>query len=241
MRYLGGKFHLSRVIAPLVNTAIQEKMRQGYSGEYYEPFVGSAYVMERIHAPYKYGSDINADIIAMWHALQRGWIPPAYVSHAQYVWCRKNKEHIPAHYRAFVGIGCSFGGKLWNGYAQGINKKDETHSAYTSVMRKIQMCQDVVFASHSYTKLEPRNAVVYCDPPYAGTTGYKDTGDAFNHIDLWNTMRVWAADYNNTVYVSEYTAPEWVPCIQEFQRSRRIHPQRATTIERLYCLTKDTI
>ena len=43
--------------------------------------------------------------------------------------------------------------------------------------------------------------VVYCDPPYAGTTGY---GREFDHDAFWQ----WCRTRDFPVYVSEYRAPE---------------------------------
>lgn len=43
--------------------------------------------------------------------------------------------------------------------------------------------------------------VVYCDPPYAGTTGY---GREFDHEAFWQ----WCRTRDFPVYVSEYRAPE---------------------------------
>ena len=46
--------------------------------------------------------------------------------------------------------------------------------------------------------------MIYCDPPYQGTTGYK-TG-AFDHDKSFNWCRDQAK--NNIVFVSEYNAPD---------------------------------
>ena len=45
--------------------------------------------------------------------------------------------------------------------------------------------------------------MVYADPPYAKTTGYKG---GFEHGEFWRTMSHWV-DIGATVFVSEYTAP----------------------------------
>jgi DNA adenine methylase len=47
--------------------------------------------------------------------------------------------------------------------------------------------------------------LIYCDPPYRDTTGYAATG-VFDHNEFWDVMRQWARQ-DNTVFVSEYTAP----------------------------------
>jgi site-specific DNA-adenine methylase len=61
----------------------------------------------------------------------------------------------------------------------------------------------------------PPNSVVYCDIPYARTTGYhKDkAGKTFDHGAMWE----WVRTRDFPVYVSEYTAPKDFTCIWEKQ------------------------
>lgn len=49
----------------------------------------------------------------------------------------------------------------------------------------------------------PPGSVVYCDPPYAGTSGY---GVKFCHEDFYSWLHA-IARHGARVYVSEYTAP----------------------------------
>ena len=64
------------------------------------------------------------------------------------------------------------------------------------------MCTD-------YKKCYLENCVVYCDPPYEGTTGYK-TG-AFDHTEFWAWCRKTAE--RNSLFVSEYNAPTDFVCV----------------------------
>ena len=55
-----------------------------------------------------------------------------------------------------------------------------------------------------------KNALIYCDPPYAGTTKYR-----FGSFDS-NSFWQWCRDMSkkgNTVIVSEYNAPDDFNCI----------------------------
>jgi DNA adenine methylase len=54
--------------------------------------------------------------------------------------------------------------------------------------------------------------LVYCDPPYQGTTQY-GAFNGFDHELFWNTMREWSK--NNTVVISEYSAPDDFICVKE--------------------------
>lgn len=80
------------------------------------------------------------------------------------------------------------------------------------------------------------NTVVYCDPPYAGTTGYKGT-DPFDHVEFWNTCRVWA-DAGAAVFVSEYSCPDEVgECVWERPQTDGLRKRGGTktqSVEKLF-------
>lgn len=61
----------------------------------------------------------------------------------------------------------------------------------------------------------PDQAVVYCDPPYEGTSEYREGG--FNHAEFWEWVRV--ASKKNVVYVSEYAAPSDFKLILRFPQN----------------------
>ena len=64
----------------------------------------------------------------------------------------------------------------------------------------------------SYQELiMPPGSIVYCDPPYAGATKYKDR---FNHADFWRWCKN-RARHGHTVFVSEYAAPDGWSCVWE--------------------------
>ena len=71
------------------------------------------------------------------------------------------------------------------------------------------------FYSKSYNEIEiPKDAIIYCDPPYAGTAEYKEGG--FNHKEFWDWVR--KISKTNKVYISEYTAPCDFKTILEFSQ-----------------------
>ena len=56
----------------------------------------------------------------------------------------------------------------------------------------------------------PANSLIYCDPPYKGTTRYA-TG-SFDHDKFWQWCRD-MSDSGHIVFVSEYNAPDDFKCI----------------------------
>ena len=67
----------------------------------------------------------------------------------------------------------------------------------------------------SYDKVTiPKDAIVYCDPPYANTATYSEWW--FQHKEFWEYVR--QLSKTNKVFVSEYTAPEDFKAIYEFSQ-----------------------
>ena len=103
---------------------------------------------------------------------------------------------------------------VFGGYARG-NNKDGTPRNYCDESRRNLLAQankirDVHIRNDSYLDLHiPANSLIYCDPPYAGTTQYKDK---FDHVIFWDWVRAKVAD-GHTCFVSEYTAPDDFTCV----------------------------
>jgi len=57
----------------------------------------------------------------------------------------------------------------------------------------------------------PKNSIIYCDPPYAATTEYRDT---FDQAQFWDWCRQ-QSKAGHQVFISEYNAPEDFKCIWE--------------------------
>lgn len=107
----------------------------------------------------------------------------------------------------FVAIGCSFGGKYWGGYArrkEGKPQHNYARGAVRSIDKKLAKLEgkNIKFSDIDYRDIEILSGdVIYCDPPYVGTTGYR-TGE-FNHSEFWQWAEVVAE--SNPIYVSEFT------------------------------------
>jgi DNA adenine methylase len=201
MRYQGGK---SRIGKKLANIMAKERLE---GQVYLEPFVGSAAVIENMTGM-RIGNDLYTPLIQMYHALQGGWIPPSDLTKEEYDNYRKQSEDglpFEGGLEAFVGIGCSFGGKLWGGYARGDGRNfaDETQR---NLMKQLPKIDDVMFTNIDYKLLNPKGMLIYCDPPYDGTTGYKGTPD-FNSAEFWGIVQSWVKR-DNIVFVSEYSHPD---------------------------------
>jgi DNA adenine methylase len=199
MRYLGGKNRQASVIS----TILQQHRK--HNQIYLEPFVGAANVVSRMDGVC-IASDIHPDLIALLRAIQGGWIPPENVTRAQYELYKDQPDQLPPALRAFVGFGCSFGGKWFGGYAAGESRNYAAESRRSLLQLKSRI-QHVAFMCCDYRELNPHHMLIYCDPPYANTTeyGYSEAS-VFNSYEFWSVMKQWVRQ-DNTVIVSEYTAP----------------------------------
>lgn len=222
MRYLGGKTRSAKAIM----AAILGDARPHALMTFTEPFMGGGSVMveaARSGAFYtQHASDADPLVVCYWQAIASGWVPPTVVTEEDYRDLRRGGYVTPL--TAHAAYNCSFGGKRWGGYARGTkadgtprNFADESSrrdSAVAPIISRVKFTiQDYATALEAVTA----SSVLYCDPPYQGTTGYK-TG-AFDHETFWRLMTE-CANRGAFVYVSEYAAPAHVSATMIWSRSQ---------------------
>ena len=206
MRYLGGKYRLREQIGEVIKEyrglPLDSKVKP-----YWEPFVGSAWVTTQVEGGKIYASDINEYLIAMWESLQDGWEPPTEITEEEYHAIREGRKDVSKALMAFVGFGCSWGGKWFGGYARE-NGRNFAKNAHNSLLKQIKNLQNVNFFQANFLQTEPLedNMVIYCDPPYKETTGYDGAGN-WEPKKFWNRVRE-LTDKGHKLLVSEYQAPE---------------------------------
>ena len=206
MQYLGGKSRIRKQIA-----AFLESLRKP-NQVYFEPFVGGGWVLQEMSGD-RIASDRNKALIAMYQALQDGWIPPDFVSEEDWRKWRQTKEIVADPMMAFARFGSGFGGDWNGGYARSEGKDCYAATSKRSLMKQLPVIQDVKFEHRLFHEWSPKNALIYCDPPYQGTTQY-GAFDGFDHELFWQTIRDWVNN-GNTVVVSEYNAPDDFVCVKE--------------------------
>ena len=231
MKYLGGKSRIAQQIVDIMSAERESDM------PWIEPFVGSAKVMSKVKGR-RIAADANHEMIALFKAIRGGWKPPTEVSEEFYNEVKHNQGKYSDHLKAFIGIGCAFGGVRFSTYARDpTGRSNFALQAHNSLMRIKLSLQDIEFYATDYRLLQiPTRSLIYCDPPYAGTPGY---GFDFNHSEFYQ----WCRDKVNEghyLFVSEYSMPA------DFQEvwSRDVHVTvrnydiKKTNTERLYRLHK---
>ena len=229
MQYMGGK---TRQAKHIVEQLLRHK---GGCTQYLEPFMGGGAIFSRMapHFPDSaVGADAHPDLMMMWQALQDGWEPPAEVSRDE--WYRI-KDGEPSALRGFVGFGCSFGGRWFEGYASNARGCDFAEVARRGALKKAATMGSATLLRAPYNAFAPSaGTLVYCDPPYASTKPYSGT-EPFDSGAFWSTMRKWA-DAGAVVLVSEYSAPEWAEQVwsRDATVSLKSDSNTAAAVERLY-------
>lgn len=221
MQYQGGKAKLWPWIVP--------HLRGRFVGQpYLEPFVGGAWVMANFTAPSeRYAGDSDADLIELWQAVQKDWMPPKEVTEDAY---HVLKMAPRSALKGFVKFGCSWRGKPWGGFARS-GARNYAQNASNSIQKKRPGLSGVKFFCKDYREWNPQGCLIYCDPPYENTTGY---AEKFDWPAFWSVMRDWTK--LNRVLISSYEAPDDFQCVSEFTRNQdmRFKEGRKPVIEKLF-------
>ena len=206
MRYFGGKTRTCKPISDIIQFNLDKNQT------FISAFVGGGWVEALVDGK-KECYDKHSYLIAMYKEIQKGWKPPQNLTKEEYDYIKDNPDEKP-YLTGFVGFGCSFAGKWFGGYAKDNTGRNFCLNAYNSILRKMEGFKDTKFDCKDYSDLDPHGCVIYCDPPYNGTTQYsKKIVGNFDSDEFWKTMRKWSED--NVVIISEYNAPEDFKCIWE--------------------------
>ena len=161
-------------------------------------------------------NDIDFYLIALFRALQNGWIPPGNVSEEEYIAIKNNIDNFPPELVGFVGYPCSYAGKWFGGYARGKKNngipRNYADEGKRHLLKQAKKLNGVKILNKNYLDLKLKlKCIIYCDPPYENTTKYKN---GFNHKEFWNWVRK-MKEFGHSVFISEYSAPEDFECIWE--------------------------
>lgn len=214
---------------------IKEAKRKGVT-TWIEPFVGGANIIDKVPSEFKrIGIDLNEHIIMALVAIRDLFDElPEQLSEAEY---KQIKGISPDPIKSWLRFVASFGGKFDNGYAREKGSDESTFVGYgkRNAQKQSPNLQGVILLHDSYERCtKAQNCVIYCDPPYKGTTSYK-TG-AFDHNKFWEWCRMMSK--HNLVFVSEYNAPDDFECIWEGEVKTNFASQRKgathTATEKLF-------
>ncbi len=179
-------------------------------------------------------NDRNPYLIALLRAVQDGWQPPDEITEEQYYFIRDRKDDMQA-LAGFAGFACSFGGKFFGGFARDKRgTRNFARAGKVSLLRDMQPLMQAQILCGDYRDVPiTDDAVIYADPPYAGTTGYNH--ERFDTEAFWQYAREMSKDHR--MFISEMNAPEdFIPVWQkQVRRDMSCNAeQRCVVTEKLY-------
>jgi len=237
MKYMGSKARHAKELLPIILKEHKSDMW------YVEPFVGGANMISKVDpvvAPKRLGLDSNEYLIEFFKALQIGYQPPENINLEMYNHINNNKGSYDKATVACVGFCFTYAAKWFGGFIGNSEDivckgRDRLGESYRAVEKARKEVEGVVFKHKSVFDLNITNqATIYCDPPYAGTTKYKDD---FDHERFYQ----WCRDRHNEghkVFVSEYNMPDDFVCIwsKEVNSSLNKDVSSKKGIEKLFTL-----
>lgn len=213
MTYLGGKARCAEEIARIINAQPHDPR-----AAFVSPFCGSGAVESLVKGFNKKRlSNFNRYTVAMLKEAAAGRIYPDEVPESEY-------ERLKSEVRSgmcgdvalagFVGFGCTFGGAFYAGYARDPSGRRKYAAAASRSMKKTgELLRGAeIFRSDYRTARIGYWDVVYCDPPYKGTSGFRCT-PPFDSEAFWTWARI--TSLSNLVFISETEAPEDFACVWE--------------------------
>jgi len=208
MKYMGSKNRIAKYLLPII-------LKDRKAGQWYvEPFVGGANMIDKVDGN-RIGADSNHYLIAFLKSLQNGFKPPKNIDLQLYNHIRDNKDMYKDCVVGCVGFCFTYAAKWFGGFIGNSNDvvcvgRDRLRESYRSVEKARKQVVGINLVHSSYDDLEiPENSIIYCDPPYANTTKYKDD---FDHAKFWQWCRN-MANAGHKVFVSEYNAPDDFECL----------------------------
>lgn len=172
MKYMGSKRRIAKEILPII-------LKDRKDGQWYvEPFCGGCNTLDKVTGR-RIGNDINKYLIAFLNEMKKSDFSLPFIGEEEYLNMKRNQEKYPEWLLGYVGFQLSFGAKWFGGYRR--DKKgvrNYENEAQQNIKAQQSLLQDVVFHSGNYWEFFiPEKSIIYCDPPYKGTTKYKDDFD----------------------------------------------------------------
>lgn len=214
MDYQGSKRTVGKDIVPLM-------LKRTKPRRIVEPFLGGGGFLIRVLESNFDGEiiagDYDPDITALFKALRMGWLPPRdLISEEEWEVVMNGDDFHSSALRGFTYFASLYFGN--------VRKPRYTPAAYMykgttnweKQWRHAKNLSDLMMSTNAsitfiggdyrgYEEWLSTRTLVYCDPPYAGVSGYKVD---FDIETFWDVAAGWATRPGVSVYVSEYEAPK---------------------------------
>jgi DNA adenine methylase len=228
MAYLGGKSKSAEHILEVLNNPVFDSL------DYIEPFCGYCHIVRRVVNKKSYRiSDNNKLLIVLLKHIQKTKGKHPIITQSEYKTLHENpsKNQLRAAYAAFC---YSYNGKYFGGFVNkyGAREYPKERKRYYDELHDVDSFHKAAIVNTDYSHYKDvKGKLIYCDPPYEGTTEYHSS---FDSSKFWEFIRDVSKD--NYVFVSEYKAPPDFVCISQKVKRNSIAGKGATRkrIEKLF-------
>ena len=227
MVYMGSKRRIARDIIPIM-VGIAKNLGATH---WVEPFVGGANLIDKVPQRFKRtGYDANHHtIMALRDIRDNAKGLPSNVTPELYNSLRGSP---PATITSWIRFACSFAAKFEGGYARSRAGDDSSGMARgrkANALKQQPLLQDINFIHACFTEINIQHrSVIYCDPPYQNTTGYK--AGEFNHDVFFFSWAREQAAKGHLVFISEYIAPGDFVCVWQREINQNLNNQGSTIV-----------
>jgi DNA adenine methylase len=204
---MGSKARIAKDILPII-------LKDRESDQWYiELFVGGANLIDKVEGK-RAGFDINPYLIEALKLIRDNpeSLPKDNKEFTEQMYKDiKNNKDANRALTGIAGFSYSYGAKWFGGWRRDSEaRRDYVAESYRNALIQSPKLQGVHFATASYDRVPlPKSpAIIFCDPPYANTTKYKDK---FDHDKFWQWCRETSKIHK--VFICEYTAPDDFECI----------------------------
>jgi DNA adenine methylase len=231
MAYLGGKSKAAEHILYVLNHPVFNAY------DYIEPFCGYCHILRRVEHKKSYMiSDNNKYLIALLKHVQKTKNKHPTITKSEYDELKSNPDSDPLR-AAYAAFCYSYNGKYFGGYTTTYKNRNypKERKRYYDQLHDNPVFHEASISNRDYTHYaNVKNKLIYCDPPYEGTTEYHSE---FNSSKFWDTIR--KLSKHNYVFVSEYNAPDDFTCITQHVKRNSIAGRGATRkrIEKVFVHT----
>ena len=205
MKYMGSKARIAKHILPII-------LKDRKDGQcYVEPFVGGANMIDKVEG-WRIGADSNEYLIRALILVRDkpDLIPRSNLEYTEEMYNDAKKTDLKNPVDCFAMFNYSFGSKFADSWARNKRGTDYVKECVRNVLIQSENIKGVDLLCSDYLSLKlPPQSIIYCDPPYANTTKYKDD---FDHDTFWKWCRD-KVDEGHQVFISEYNAPEDFVCV----------------------------
>ena len=209
---MGSKSKYAQYIVPI----LQKTINDNNIHLYIEPFVGGANIIDKIKCDVRRGYDRSDTLIALLTQARDDCSKILNIDSRE-LWDKGKgyvKDGIMPEDMTLADIGAmeffaSFSSRGYpGGYAKSTPERNHFQQRRNNLLSQAPALRGIDFYSDNYYNLTGiKGAVIYCDPPYAGTKHYGyATQEKMDYERFWNWVRELSKD--NYVLVSEQSAPD---------------------------------